>query len=85
MPWAKPLQLTLLIIVAGCTTQTKRVANDEPDVQCHTVQSVSSLITKTVCTTRAQRVDEQEELRDLKRAVETQAGASPRPSNPASQ
>jgi hypothetical protein len=75
LPAAKLCRLSMLIIVAGCTTQPNKVANDGPDVQCHSVQTVGSLIAKSVCTTRAQRVAQQAQLDDLRRVVESEAGA----------
>jgi hypothetical protein len=78
MPNAKLCQLTMLIIVAACTTQPNRVANAGPDIQCHSEQTTGSLISKSVCTTRAQRAAQQAELDDLRRAVEG-AAAVPLP------
>ena len=75
MPNAKLFQLVMLIIVAACTTQPSKVANTGPDVQCHSEQTTGSLITKSVCTTRAQRAAQQAQLDDLRRSVE--AGATP--------
>jgi hypothetical protein len=69
MPNVKLCQLSILMIVAACTTQPNKVANAGPDVQCHSEQTTGSMITKTVCTTRAQRAAQQAELEDLKRAV----------------
>lgn len=82
---AKLCQLSMLMILAGCTTQPHKVVNDGPDVQCHSVQSVGSLISKSVCTTRAQRAVQQAELGDLRRAVQSDAGAPTRPYVPAPQ
>ena len=59
MPNGKLNLLAVSIIVAGCATQPgkHRVANAnaEPDVQCHSEQLTGSMITRTVCTTKAQR------------------------------
>jgi uncharacterized lipoprotein YajG len=70
MPNAKLCQLVMLIFVAACTTQPKRLANAGPDLQCHSEPTTGSLITKSVCTTRAQRAIQQADLDDLKRAVD---------------
>jgi hypothetical protein len=82
MPNAKLCQLSMLIIVAGCTTQPNKVANDGPDVQCRSVETTGSLIPKTICTTRAQRAEQQAQLSELRQAVEAKAGADPRPTAP---
>lgn len=51
--------LAVSIIFAGCATQPgkDRVANAhaEPDVKCQSEQLTGSKITRTVCTTKAQR------------------------------
>jgi hypothetical protein len=78
MPNAKLFQLVMLIIVAACTTQPKKVAsNDGPDVQCHSDQSTGSMIGKSVCTTRAQRALQQSQIDDLKHAIGTGAAVAP--------
>ena len=79
MPHAKLCLLSLLFIVAGCTTQPNKVANDGPDVQCHQVETTGSLITRTVCTTRDQRAAQQAQLSDLSQRVQSGAGAPTRP------
>jgi len=71
MPNAKLCQLSMLIIVAACTTQPNKVANTGPDLQCHSEQTTGTLMTKSVCTTRAQRAAQQAEVSDLRRAVES--------------
>jgi hypothetical protein len=71
MPNPNLCQLILLIIVAGCTTQPNKVADAGPDVQCHSEQVTGSLITKSVCTTRAQRAQEQARVDALKQDVQT--------------
>jgi hypothetical protein len=70
MPIAKLCQLSMLIIVTACTAQPSKVANAGPDVQCHSEQTTGSLITKSVCTTRAQRAAQQAQLDDLRRTVD---------------
>jgi hypothetical protein len=77
MPNAKLCQLTMSIIIAACTTQPNKVANAGPDVQCHSEQTTGSLITKSVCTTRAERAAQQAEIDDLRRAVQGGAAVAP--------
>jgi hypothetical protein len=61
MPNAKPCQLVILIMVAGCATQPGKehgAANVNAagtEIQCHSEQLTGSLISKSVCTTKAQR------------------------------
>lgn len=83
MPAVRLCRLSVLIVVAGCTTQPAKVANGGPDLQCHSEQTIGSLITRSVCTTRAQRADQQAQLNDLKRAVEEKSAQGPtRPVDP---
>jgi hypothetical protein len=82
---AKLCQLGMLIIVAGCTTQPHKVANDGPDVQCRSVETTGSLIIKSICTTEAQRAAQQAELGDLRREIEAKAGADTHPTAPVGQ
>jgi hypothetical protein len=76
----KVCQLVMLISVAGCTAHPSknqgadRVIADAPDVQCRSEQPTGSLISKTVCTTKAQRDAQQASSRDLQRAVQQQPG-----------
>jgi hypothetical protein len=78
MPNAKLFQLIMVITVAACTTQPKKVAaNDGPDVQCHSDQPTGSLIGKSVCTTRAQRALQQSQIDDLRHAIGTTAATAP--------
>jgi hypothetical protein len=85
MPGAKLCRLSLLIIIAGCTTQPTKVVNDGKDVQCHSEQAIGSMIAKTTCSTRAQRVAQQAELDELRRTVQSDAGNSTHPSAPSVQ
>lgn len=61
MPSAKPCQLIILIIIAGCAAQPGKdhgAANESAagtDTQCHSQQLTGTMFTKTVCTTKAQR------------------------------
>jgi hypothetical protein len=82
MTGAKLCQLSVLILVAGCATQPPKVANDGPDLVCHSEQSVGSLISKSVCTTRAQRAEEQAQLEEVRRAAESAAGDNTHPVKP---
>jgi uncharacterized lipoprotein YajG len=85
MPNAKLCQLSLLILVAGCTTQPNKTANDGPDLQCHSVETVGSLITRSVCTTKAQRAAQQAALEDVRQSVQSGAGFSGRPTGASAQ
>ena len=86
---AKLCLLITLTIVAGCTTQPNKVADAGPDVQCHAQETTGSLIGKRICTTRAQReglqAEQQVQLDDLRRVVQSAAGAPPRPTGPTGQ
>jgi hypothetical protein len=82
---AKLCQLGILIMVAGCTTQPEKVANDGPDVQCRSVESTGSMIPKSVCTTRAQRAAQQALLDELRQTVDAKVGADTRPTAPTAQ
>ena len=84
MPTAKSCLPVILLIVAGCATQPDKnhgTANANaagPDTQCHSEQPTGSLISKTVCTTKAQR-DAQaaaaEDVRDtISKSVEGRPG-----------
>jgi uncharacterized lipoprotein YajG len=85
MPYAKLCQLGMLIIVAGCTTQPNKVANDGPDIQCRSVETTGSLITKSICTSRAQRAEQQVQLGELRQAVEAKAGTDSHATAPIAQ
>jgi hypothetical protein len=85
MPNAKLCQLGVLIIVAGCTTQPNKTANGGPDLQCHSEETVGSLITRSVCTTRAQRAAQQAALDDVRQSVQSGAGFSGRPTGSTAQ
>jgi hypothetical protein len=73
---AKLCRLSMLIIVAGCTSQPNKVVKEEPDVQCHSEETVGSLITKTVCTTKAQRAAQQAQIEELRRSAQSDAGGT---------
>jgi hypothetical protein len=85
MPNAKLCQLSMLIMVAGCTTQPSKVANDGPDLQCHSVETTGTLIPKSSCTTRVQRAAMQAQLDDLRQAIDAKAGGDSRPAAPVGQ
>lgn len=71
-------QLVILGIVAGCTAQPAKVPSSNsasaagPDVQCHVVPLTGSMISKTVCTTKADRDTQKADVNDLRNAVQTQ-------------
>jgi hypothetical protein len=83
MPDAKLCLLGTLIIIAGCTTQPHQVVDDGPDLQCHAQETTGSLVSKRICTTREQRAalreEQQVQLDDVRRVVESAAGVPPRP------
>lgn len=70
------LRLVALCILAGCAAQpaknpsTNNANTASTDVQCHTEQDASSLIAHTVCTTKAQRDDQQAGLNDVRNVVQ---------------
>jgi hypothetical protein len=61
MPSAKPSVLVALIMVAGCATQPAKdpgaanVNAAASDTQCRSESQTGTMISKTVCTTKAQR------------------------------
>lgn len=85
MPGVKLLRLGVLVIIAGCTTQPNKVANGGPDLVCHSEDTIGSLITRSVCNTRIQREEQKAQLEDVRRAVNSGAGANPKPATPAGQ
>ena len=84
---ARLCQLVILAIVAGCSAQpakdpgTKSASNAGPDVQCHSVAVVGSMIGKTVCTTKADRDAQQADMNDLRDAVRAQDSGACRQKN----
>jgi hypothetical protein len=74
MPNDKLCQLFMLIIAAGCTLQPGKdhVADNVnaagADVQCRSERQTGSSISKTVCTTKAERDAEQAAAADIQRA-----------------
>ena len=85
MPPLKLGSLGLLIFVAGCATHPDRSANDGPDLRCQKIELTGTMLTRTVCITRAQRADHQAQLEDLRQKVQSAAGADPRPVAPTAQ
>ncbi|HTV77052.1 MAG TPA: hypothetical protein VMF03_02270 [Steroidobacteraceae bacterium] len=85
MRYARPWQLCVLMMIAGCATHPEKTANAGPDVVCHSEQTVGSLITRPACTTRAQRAAQQADLGDLRHEVGSGAGFSGRPGAPSAQ
>lgn len=84
MPIAKPCLLVILIMVAGCAAQPAKdhgapnASAAGTDVQCHSEQLTGSLISKTVCTTKAQRDAQQALVGEVQnstmQSVEARAG-----------
>ncbi len=68
------LSLVTVSILAGCTTQPKKVSTAANDVQCHADSVTGTLIHKTVCLTKADRDAQQAANDDLK---ERQVGNNP--------
>jgi hypothetical protein len=72
--------LAILAIAAGCATHPAAdhgamAANAaEPDVQCHPVQITGSMLSKSVCTTKAERDAQQRNKDDLERIMQDQQG-----------
>ncbi len=80
MPIAKLCLLSLLITLAACTAQPKKVADAGPDLQCHKEQLTGTMITKTVCTTAAERAAGQAHLDAVRAEAERgPAGTAPAP------
>jgi hypothetical protein len=72
MSIAKLCGFIILAAVAGCTTQPAKTADAaRSDRQCHTDVLTGSMITKTVCTTQAERDAEQASVVGLRQAVQT--------------
>lgn len=67
--------VVLWFLVAGCTTQPRTDQRADSgsaagaDVQCHSEQLTGTLLSKSVCTTRAQRDAAQAEAERLKNAA----------------
>ena len=72
---AKLCRLVILIVVAGCATQPGKdhgaatVNAAGTDTQCHSEQLTGTLISKTVCPTKAQRDAQQVLLGEVQNTV----------------
>jgi hypothetical protein len=83
MPNAKPCLLLASIMVAGCATQPSKdhgAANVNAagtDTQCHSEALTGSLISKTVCTTKAQRDAQQALVGEVQNSVMQSANGHP--------
>jgi hypothetical protein len=72
---AKLCQLVILIVVAGCATQPGKdhgaatVNAAGTDTQCHSEQLTGTLVSKTVCTTKAQRDAQQALVGEVQKSV----------------
>ena len=77
------LRLATLAILAGCTTQPAKnltasnVTAPGKDVQCHQELQTGTMIGRTVCTTEAQRDDQEAAVTELRRKVDAPVGCSP--------
>jgi hypothetical protein len=78
---AKLCRLGVLIIIAGRPRQPDRVANDGPDLQCHHEETIGTMITNSVCTTGAERAEQQAQFGEVRRAAEASAGSPTRSAN----
>jgi hypothetical protein len=75
MSIAKLCGFIILAAVVGCTTQPAKTANAAgPDRQCHVDVLTGSLISKTVCTTQAERDAAQAAVADMRQSVRTGTG-----------
>jgi hypothetical protein len=71
MSIAKPCGFIILAAVVGCTTQPAKTANAaRPDRQCHTDVLTGSMISKTVCTTQAERDAAQANVAGMRQSVQ---------------
>jgi hypothetical protein len=76
MSIAKLCGFILLAAVVGCATQPTKTANAaKPDRQCHTDVLTGSMITKTVCTTQAERDAAQASVSSMRQSVQTATGS----------
>jgi hypothetical protein len=68
--------IILAAVVVGCTTQPTKTANAaRPDRQCHTDVLTGSMISKTVCTTQAERDAAQATVAGMRQSVQTATGS----------
>ena len=72
---SKLILLVALGMLAGCATQPAKdhgannVKVADSDVQCHSVQITGSMLSKTVCTTKADTDAQQRTERDLEYSI----------------
>jgi hypothetical protein len=75
MSIAKLCGFIILAAIVGCTTQPSKTANAAgPDRQCHTDVATGSMMSKTVCTTQAERDAAHAAVADMRQSVQTGAG-----------
>jgi hypothetical protein len=75
MSIAKLCGFIILAAVVGCTTQPPKTANAAgPDRECHTDVPTGSMMSKTVCTTQAERDAAQAAVAATRQSVQTGAG-----------
>jgi hypothetical protein len=76
MSIAKLCGFIILAAVVGCTTPPARTASAaKPDRQCHTDVLTGSIISKTVCTTQAERDAAQATVDGMRKSVQTATGS----------
>ena len=77
MSIAKLCGFIILAAVVGCTTQPAKTANAaKPDLQCHTDAVTGSIISKTVCTTQAERDAAQASVDGMRQSIQTATGTN---------
>jgi hypothetical protein len=80
---AKLCQLVILIVVAGCATQPGKdhgaatVNAAGTDTQCHSQELTGTMMSKTVCTTKAQRDAQQGLVGEVQNSVMQSADGRP--------
>jgi hypothetical protein len=79
---AKLCQFLILTVTAGCTTQTSKdqgahpATAAAPDVQCHSEQITGSLMSRSLCTTKAERDAQQANNEDIQQQIRSQSNRS---------
>lgn len=70
------LGFVVLAILAGCATQPPASSRGDSaqDLQCHDQRTTGSMMTRTVCTTKAERDAQQAATDQLRSSMEMQGG-----------
>jgi hypothetical protein len=79
MPNAKLCQLVILSVIAGCTTQPGKdhLAAAEADVQCRSEQPTGTMLSTSICTTKAEREARQAAAEGVRAAAAQSDGCRP--------